>query len=586
MKTPIHYKITFILSIVIAVIFCGTYLYLNKNLSRYLYQRIENNLVKEVSLVKLFLEKSETADLDKTADEIGKRLSLRVTVIDVAGKVLGDSDLNDRELPEVENHLYRPEVQAALQSGVGESRHFSATVQKDMLYVASVYWRDGARGIVRLSIPVLEIELMSLRLKKVLTISFLAALVFAVIISFLFSLYISKPLREISWAARSIAAGDFSKRITLSAKDEMGDLAKAFNYMTEQIKMRIQEVTTSKLRLEAVLLSMFEGVMVVGLDKTILLMNDTLKEFFMVKENPIARKPIEVVRNVEMEEIIDIALKLKEGQVEEREITLRLPEEKILLLHATPVIREKKIEAAVLVFHDITRLRLLEAIRRDFAANVSHELRTPVTNIKGYSETLLEGALEDKENAKEFLKIIHNDAERLAVLIDDILDLSRLESGKLKLDLIPCSVKNIAEQVVSNFKKQAQDRLIKINIDVPEGLSQILADKTAVSQILLNLVDNAVKYNKINGTVSISAREEGAFARITVADTGIGIPEKDLPRIFERFYRVDKARSRELGGTGLGLSIVKHLVHAHKGEVFVRSIINEGSSFTVTIPKT
>jgi two-component system phosphate regulon sensor histidine kinase PhoR len=303
-----------------------------------------------------------------------------------------------------------------------------------------------------------------------------------------------------------------------------------------------------------------------------------------VKEEPIGKKPLEIVRNIEVQEMVDKALKLEQG-VDSREISVLLPKEKILLVHATPVIRSGVTEGAVLVFHDLTHLKHLERIRQDFVANVSHELRTPVSSIKGYAETLLEGALEDKENARDFLKIIYADSDRLARLIDDLLNLSKIESGKLKLNIKPCSVLSITGKVVSGLLGQAKNKAIAIVIDISKDTSNILADEARIAQVLLNLLDNAIKYNREGGKITVTAEETDSFVQVNISDTGIGIPERDISRLFERFYRVDKARSRELGGTGLGLSIVKHIVSAHHGEVFVQSTLGQGSTFSFTLPK-
>ena len=589
MKASIHYKITLVFGIIIAVILAGIYFYLNDSLREHTYQRIKTNLLRQASLTKSFFEEGFVGDIqcqefDAIADKIGKDLNVRVTIISLDGTVIGDSNLDGEELLEVEKHLYRPEVQTALKSGIGESRRFSSTIKRDMLYIATRYGKGKTQGVIRLSIPLLEIELISNRLKRLLAASLFIAFVLAIIISFLVSIFISKPARQMSLVAKAIAKGDFSKRIAVTSSDEMGDLAKAFNYMSEQIKLRVQEVTTNKSRLEAVLLSMFEGVMVVDPKGTILLMNQTLKDFLRVKEESVGKKPLEVIRNIEIQEISDVVLNLQ-GGVESREISVLLPEEKNLLVHATPVIRERKVEGAVLVFHDITNLRRLEKVRQDFVANVSHELRTPITSIKGYAETLLEGALEDKENAKDFLKIIYSDSDRLTKLITDLLDLSKIESGKLNLTLKPCAIKPVVQRVVSGLEMRAKAKALAINVDIPKGISNILSDERRIAQILLNLIDNAIKYTENKGLITISAKEKDEFVQIDVSDTGVGISEKDIPRLFERFYRVDKARSRELGGTGLGLSIVKHIVQAHNGEVSVQSVLGQGSTFSFTIPK-
>ncbi len=589
MKINIHYKITIIFTIILAIILFGIYLSLNDNLKTNTYQRIKTNLFKETALCKSFIEQHyiqnlQSQELDNFLHEIADDLNLRVTIINLEGTVLADSEVNRDILGKVENHLYRPEIQQALHSGIGESRRFSTTVKKDMLYVASTIGRNKPEGIIRLSMPLAEIELISNHLKKLLIVSLLFAFFLAIIISFAASMFISQPIKKMSLFAQDIAKGDFSKRILNLTNDEFGDMAKAFNYMSEQIKLKINEVNLSKSRFEAILLSMFEGVMVVDTKGTILLMNRALKDLLKVKDEFVNKKPLEILRNIEIQEIVDNTLKLKQG-VESREISVLFPEEKILLIHATPVVRENETEGAVLVFHDITSLRELEKIRKDFVANVSHELRTPVASIKGYAETLLDGALEDKNNAKDFLKIIYTDIDRLARLIDDLLNLSRIESGKFKMNLQLCAIAPIIKGVVSRLNKQARDKSITIKTNIPEKLDSLLIDETRIAQVLFNLIDNAIKYIPEKGNIIISVNEKDGFIQINIADTGSGIAQEHIPRLFERFYRVDKSRSQELGGTGLGLAIVKHIIQAHQGEVFVQSILGQGSVFSFTLPK-
>ncbi|MCK4917352.1 MAG: HAMP domain-containing protein [Candidatus Omnitrophica bacterium] len=589
MRINIQHKITFIFITTSATILLGVFFYLRVNLKEYTYNRIKINVTKQIKLCKSYLtditlKNSSSYYLDDIADTISSDLDLRVTIIGIDGTVYGDSELKADELINIENHIYRPEVQQALLSGIGESRRFSTTIKKDFIYIASIFRNNDTRGIIRLSIPLLEVELISNRLKKLLLISFLVAFAITILISFLSSIFISKPIREISLISKEIAQGNFSKKIFITSDDEIGDLAKSFNFMSEQIRLRVQKITANKSRLEAVLLSMFEGVMVIDFKGVVLLMNQPLKNFLCVKEEFEGKRPLEVIRNIEIQEIADKVLKLKKG-VKSCEISILVPEEKILLVNAAPILREGKSEGAVLVFHDITNLRRLENIRQDFVANVSHELRTPVSSIKGYAETLLDGALGDKENAKEFLKIIHSDSDRLAKLINDLLDLSRIESDKLNLALKPCVLDLVVRRVVSGLEIQAKAKLLTININIPKNISRIKADENRIAQVLLNLIDNAVKYTNDQGKILISATDQGEFILVDVSDTGIGIPEKDISRLFERFYRVDKARSRELGGTGLGLSIVKHIVSVHHGKVSVQSVLGQGSTFSFTIPK-
>lgn len=589
MRLGIHYRITIAFGVIVAVILCVFYAYMWDTLERYTYQRIEADLNKEAILARAILGKESLAPFpsngpDVAADEIGRIIHSRVTIIDLQGNVLGDSELDGEQLRRAENHLYRPEVQDALRRDTGESQRFSTTLQKDMLYVATRFHNQNLEGVVRLAMPLSEIAQMSQRLRHVLAgalvLAFLAALAMSLIVSTL----ISRPLKEMSSVARSIATGDFSKYPSMTSKNEVGDLARALRHMSDQVRLRLQEVVSSRSRLEAVLLSMFDGVMVVDSSGAILLMNEALRILFGVSGDPVGKKPLEVVRNADIQEVVDRTLKHTRG-VESKELTLVVPVEKTLVVHAAPVIQENKTEGAVLVFHDISELLRLEKIRQDFVANISHELRTPVSTIKGYTETLLDGALEDREHARDFLNIIHADSERLAKLIDDILDLSRIESGRLKLQPRPCAIDRTVGRAVSALGKQAQDRGIRLVTEIPANLPAVLADEDRIAQVLSNLLDNALKYTESGGSVTVTARESGEYVRVDVSDTGCGIMEKDLPRVFERFYRADRQRSSEKTGTGLGLSIVKHIVQAHNGQVFVESVIGQGSTFSFTLPR-
>lgn len=428
-----------------------------------------------------------------------------------------------------------------------------------------------------------QLQISVTELKDILFKTVFFAFGFCTLLVFVISSFYLKYLRLISKVAEDISRGDFSKRIFLDTHDELSDLTKAINKMVTETEGKLNELVANKSRLEAVFLSMFDGIMVVDRDQNIRLMNQTLKDYLRIQQEPAGRKPLEIIRNVEIQEVIEDVLK-RNNPGEPKELTVFLPEEKILLIHAAPVIREKQQEGAVLVFHDITELRRLENVRRDFVANVSHELRTPVATIKGYAETLLDGALGDKKHAREFMQIIHADSERLAKLVNDLLDLSKMESGKIKLNLANFSLKETVDRMIDLLKNQLKDNSVTISNEIDEKL-MISADETKISQVLLNLMENAIKYNKLCGQVTVSVSAKGGFYEVKIADKGIGIPEEDLPRIFERFYRVDKAHSRQLGGTGLGLSIVKHIVQIHGGDVFVESKLNEGSTFSFTLPR-
>lgn len=362
------------------------------------------------------------------------------------------------------------------------------------------------------------------------------------------------------------------------------NLKRRFAEARAQLDKMTLEESVDEAKLSAILSSMVEGVLVVDKKGAIILMNPSLKKDFLVEMDPVGKKPLEVIRNVALQDLVENVLSSSQPRVVSQEIILVVPQERFFMVNSVPILRDSEMEGAVLVFHDISELKRLERIRQDFVANVSHELRTPLSSIKGYAETLLEGALEDKNNARDFVGIIHRDSERLSKLIDDILDLSKIESGKMRMSFGPVDLGEVARRTLSILENQAKAKNISIQLNMPEGLPFVRADETRLIQVLMNLTDNAIKYTPEGGRVAIVVSAEGGFVRVDVTDTGIGIPEKDLPRIFERFYRVDKARSREMGGTGLGLSIVKHIVSAHDGQVWVASNPGQGSTFSFTTP--
>jgi len=346
----------------------------------------------------------------------------------------------------------------------------------------------------------------------------------------------------------------------------------------------IEEEGTGQAKFDGILASMAEGVLVIDSKGEIVLMNPSLRKTFLIDQTPEGKRPLEVIRNVKIQEIVERTLQNKEKIISE-ELTLTVPEEKYLKVNAVPIEWDGENEGAILVFHDITELRRLERIRQDFVANVSHELRTPISSIKGYAETLLDGAIDDKENLRKFVEIIDRDSQRLAGLIDDLLDLAKIESGKMKMTLQSLDIREVIRRTLSIIEKQARAKSLDISCDFSENLPEVLGDETRLSQVVLNLLDNAIKYTPQGGQIGIEVLAADPFVQVNVADTGLGIPEKDLSRVFERFYRVDKARSRELGGTGLGLSIVKHIVQSHGGEVWVKSQLEKGSVFSFIIPQ-
>jgi two-component system phosphate regulon sensor histidine kinase PhoR len=588
MMIKLHWKLTFIFCLVVILALSAGYFYLVPRLKSTVENNISSNIKHELLLGKELLDVSlsntaNVLDFQSDALKLGRALGLRATVISPAGQVLGDSDLTKEQLMTVENHSDRPEVQDALRKSFGVSKRFSHTVKKNMLYMAIPFGRGKTEGILRFSIPLHDIVLIEARMRETIGVAALFVLLLSFALTFFVSALVSRPLTEMSDIAKAMAKGDFSKKASIHTHDELGELALSLNAMSEEIKDKMEKLNAERAKLDLVLSSMFEGVIVTDEEEGIILMNPSLRKLFLVDFDPAGKKPLEVVRNTAVQDMVDRILKGKQRLATE-EIVINLPEEKILKVNGVPIVRNDRFEGAILVFHDITELRRLEKIRQDFVANVSHELRTPISSIKGYAETLLDGALDDKDHVKEFIGIILQDSNRLASLINDLLDLSKIESGKMKIAFLPQDAASLIKRAAAIMDHQAKDKSVALKLDIPGVLPKIKADEARFSQVMINLLDNAIKYTSEGGSVVISAKPSGEVLQIDISDTGIGIAQEDLARIFERFYRADKARSRELGGTGLGLSIVKHIVQAHGGQVWVVSEFGKGSTFSFTIP--
>ncbi|MDD5073227.1 MAG: ATP-binding protein [Candidatus Omnitrophica bacterium] len=588
MRIKLQWKLTAIFCLLAVFILAAAYIYFNSHLKSFLLRDIESNLKKELFLSKDYLESefnrqpaaAVSVDL---ANRIGADLGVRVTIISPDGTVLGDSEVKKEDLPKLENHLSRPEVQQALKEGFGASQRYSYTLKKYMLYNAAVVGKEKPVAILRLVIPVAKVAEFEAGMQKILAVGVVMVFFASLVLSFLISMAVTRPLANISSAAKAMASGDFSRKVFNISRDEIGDLAATLNYMSDEIKAKIEKVRSGEAKLETVLSGMVEGVIVTDAKGKIILANPSLRKLFFIDTAPEGKTPLEVVRNSAVQNIADRVL--KGGQrIAVEEIGINSPEEKFIKVSGVAIIKEEQCEGAIFVFHDITELRRLEKVRQDFVANVSHELRTPLSSIKGYSETLI-GGVPKEEDRKEFLGIIQRESDRLAKLIDDLLDLSKIESGKMAMVFMPVEINPVVKRSAGVLEKSARDKSIKVEFNIPEGLPKVMADENRLSQVFLNLLDNAIKYTPEGGSVKISVFPQDKYLQVDVTDTGVGIPESDLPRVFERFYRVDKARSRQLGGTGLGLSIVKHIVQSHGGQVWVKSEPGRGSTFSFTIPK-
>ncbi|WP_224982970.1 sensor histidine kinase [Geomonas agri] len=559
----------------------GLYLYLSGSLERSMTRDTREHLQDQARVAALMALK-EIGDLDRDAPaltaSLAKAIRSRVTVIAGDGRVVADSGVDPSQVSRLENHGHRPEVIAAFREGIGSSVRYSATLHTDMLYVAASF---GNKGVVRLALPLSELEAAKDRLRR----SLGATLAVAVLASLLFSYFLSninsRKLTKLAAGANRIGRGEFGTRIAISGHDELGELARVMNEMSGRIRQQLEQISSEKGQLDAILAGMGEGVMVTDREATVTLVNPAFCALFETGPQVTGRPLLEISRHPDLHAACREVLSARS----ERHQEISLPGGRDTLVHWVPLLEEGELAGAVAVFHDITALKRVERIRRDFVANVSHELRTPVTVIKGYAETLLSGALaQDPARGERFLQIILNHAERLSGLVRDLLALSELESGEVGLKPERIVAADAARHALLLVAQRGEEKRVALTCaDGLEGLA-VRADRARLEQVLINLLDNAIKYSEPGGTVELFASREGELVRISVRDSGIGIPEKDLPRLFERFYRVDEARSRDNGGTGLGLSIVKHIVQAHGGTVRVESEQGNGSVFSFTMP--
>ncbi|MDI3280193.1 MAG: ATP-binding protein [Bacillota bacterium] len=395
----------------------------------------------------------------------------------------------------------------------------------------------------------------------------------------------ARPLRQLVASARELGRGRFGKMVWADSGGEVGELVDAFNAMAVYLERTVQELAETNRKLEAILTSMENGVIVVGRNLEVLRLNPAACRLFELPEEAVKGKGsvIQLIRNYEVADAF--AETLETGTPVVRELQILTPVERSLRIHITPIRSEQgEVEGAVGVLSDISDLRRLERIRADFVANVSHELRTPLTSLKGYAETLLDGALDDPPTARRFLEVIQQEADRMARLISDLLDLTHLEARGQTIVKSPVRIEEVVENSLRVVRPAAEKKGIRLEVDLPSDLPVLWANADMLEQVLINLLDNAVKYTPEGGEVKVAVRAGRGVMHISVADTGIGIPREHLGRLFERFYRVDRARSRSLGGTGLGLAIVKHIVERHGGSVGVESAVGRGSTFTVTLP--
>ncbi|MBN1781308.1 PAS domain-containing protein [bacterium] len=530
------------------------------------------------------LENRQFKDVNRQIHDLASLHQIRITVILPDGVVIADSEEDHRFM---ENHADRPEIREAYQKRTGFSIRFSYTLKLDMLYVAvPVIAGEHVIGVVRTSMAASDLSLVLTRIYRKIVWTGILVVLISGVIGFFYTYLLNKPIQRIKSGAQRIGRGELNHRIYITRPVELKNLADSMNKMADQLEERIDIITKQRNELEAILSSMVEAVLVVDVEEHVVRLNHAMSKLFNIKPEEAVGKDLQtIIRNMGLQRFIRKTLDSKHSQ--EAEFIIISECEFTVQAHGT-LIRDASDEiiGGLIVLNDITRQKNLENIRREFVANVSHELKTPITAIQGFVETLKEGAIHDKKKAPEFLDIIIKHTDRLNLIIEDLLNLSRIErdSEKGDITLQTYSVRQLLEEAVALCRTKADENNIQIELIDPGDFKAQL-NAPLMTQAIVNLLDNAVKYSSPEGRIKISADEEPSGTVIQVEDNGIGIPKADIPRIFERFYRVDKARTRLMGGSGLGLSIVKHIMLIHGGSVHVESEVGRGSLFRLSLPK-
>jgi two-component system phosphate regulon sensor histidine kinase PhoR len=562
--------------------------YASEAMRRFFLDQTETDLKARASLlekqIKGLISPLGAENIDTICKEAGRLSATRITVILPDGTVIGDS----RETPRLmDNHANRPEIISALAGQTGTSLRFSNTLLQRMLYVAiPIRDHQGIVAVLRTALPAtaLEAEIGSIQLKIALGGCIIALL--AAAISWVISRRISRPIEQMKKSAEQFAAGDFSQQLNFSSTLEMAGLADALNQMANQLDHRIKTIINQRNQLETVLASMLEGVIAVDSEERIVSINRAAAQLFENEPASCQNKSIqEVIRSSALQQFIRRAL--SNPKPAEEDITVYQNEERVIDVKSTPLLDADRQQIGTLVvFNDVTQLRDLENMRRDFVANVSHEIKTPLTAIKGFVETLQQGKVHRAEEKERFLSIIQKHVDRLNSIIEDLLALSRIEQEdeRREINFQQIKIRDIFEAAVQLCRPKAEEKKVRIELDCDKETTAVL-DPTLIEQAVANLLDNAIKYSEPQSAVLLRSRRQNSEVVISVEDHGIGIAQKHLPRLFERFYRVDQARSRSMGGTGLGLAIVKHIAQAHGGQVTVESRLGEGSRFSIHLPQ-
>ncbi len=522
-----------------------------------------------------FLSQDEQGTIDALAKKLGEQTDTRVTIIALDGVVLGDSEEDPATM---ENHATRPEVSDALSTGLGESTRYSTTLGQKMMYVAVPVSHQGEiLGVARVSLPLTAVESLVHRV----TVSIITAMTVATLLVILAAWGIARittrPIRKLTVASGRIASGELGQKIAIETRDEVGELAHAFNEMSSRLKELVETISGDRARLATILDNMADGVIMTDIEGNISLANNAARNLFNAKDS--TEKPlIEMVRDHEVDEVFKLCLKTTSTQTVQCESGIS---KRYLRAIAIPIVHEE-LSDILLLFQDLTELKNLQTTRRELIGNISHEFRTPLAGIKAMAETLRHGAVDDKEAARDFLARIDDEVERLTQTVAELTELSRIETGKAELTPEPVNLNLLVEEASTQLSPQAERQHLTIDRRLASDLPPIEADKERILQVIVNLVHNAIKFSSPGGKITVATQVHNDSVTVDIADTGVGIAKSDLPHVFERFYKGDRARSG--GGTGMGLAIAKHVIEAHGGSIRVRSEEGKGSTFSFSLP--
>ena len=562
--------------------------YASKSLRHFFLEQTASDLETRALLLENqileYLHPLDKEGVDLLCKKLGKQASTRITIMLPSGKVVGDSEEDPARM---DNHADRPEFIQALTGPSGTSTRYSRTLKKNMMYVGvAVKKNNQTLAVVRTSIPVnaMDVALKGIRIK--IALGGLIIAVLAAILSLLVSRRVTRPIEQIKTWAESIGRGEFRFRPPVAESEEIAALSDTMNHMAVELRDRIDTVIRQRNETEAMLSSMVEGVLAVDMEERVISLNHAAAEMLGCNQTEAQGRSIhEVVRSTVLHRFVTDTLSSQEPV--EKEIVLSYDGDRVLNGHGT-LLRDAEggQVGALIVLNDVTHIRKLEKIRRDFVANVSHEIKTPITAIKGFVETLRDGALENPEDAQRFLTIISKHVDRLEAIIEDLLRLSRIEreAEREEVVLVEGKVKDLLQTAIQVCEVKAVAKKVRIELSCEKDIVAKI-DAVLLEQALANLLDNAIKYSNEGSVIQVEATQKESEIIISVSDHGCGIEKEHLPRLFERFYRADKARSRQLGGTGLGLAIVKHIAQAHGGHVSVESTPGKGSTFAIHLPK-